>query len=246
MAITSDPVAQAAIAERYDAVRERIVQACQRAGRRPDEVSLVAVTKTFPLETIRAARELGIRDFGENRARELRDKARELPGVVGGGGVRWHMLGHLQTNKAKYVARHADAFLALDSERLAEELDGRAARNDRILPCLVQVDLTGKEQRYGVDPASTHAFLDALASYEHLRVEGLMGMAAHADDPEAVRPSFRQLRELFETYRGGTGGRVRMETLSMGMSNDFEVAVEEGATQLRLGSVLFGARDYGD
>lgn len=234
-----------AIAERYASVRKRIEKACQRAGRRSEAVTLVGVTKTFPLEMVEAGYEVGLRHFGENRARELRDKAEQRPGRCNGGDLTWHMIGHLQRNKAKFVARHADVFQCLDSPRLAAELDKRAAKNDRVVPCLVQVNITGADQKYGVSPEATHDYLDHLARYEHLDVRGLMAMASFVDDPEAVRPEFRQMRELFETYDARNNPRVEMETLSLGMSNDFEVAIEEGSTMVRLGSALFGPRDYG-
>lgn len=234
-----------AIAERLQQVEERVAAACERAGRDRDEITLVAVSKTFPLEAIQAAREAGLSRFGENRARQLRDKARELPGAFAGGGdFEWHMVGHLQRNKAKFVARHADVFQALDSPRLADELDKRAAKNDRTLPCFVQTNITGAEQKYGLAPEDTHAFLDELASREHLRIEGLMAMASFTGDDEIVRGQFRRLRELFDTYDDDENPQVEMNHLSMGMSNDFEIAVEEGATMLRLGSALFGPRDY--
>ncbi|PSQ82684.1 MAG: YggS family pyridoxal phosphate enzyme, partial [Bacteroidetes bacterium QH_2_63_10] len=133
---------------------------------------------------------------------------------------------------------------ALDSPRLADELDKRAAKNDRTLPCLVQTNITGAEQKYGLAPEDTHAFLDELASREHLRIEGLMAMASFTGDDEIVRGQFRRLRELFDTYDDDENPQVEMNHLSMGMSNDFEIAVEEGATMLRLGSALFGPRDY--
>lgn len=233
-----------AIAERYASVRERIEQACQRVGRDAEDVTVVGVTKTFPLEMVAAGYEAGLRRFGENRARELRDKARQHPGRFNGGDLQWHMIGHLQRNKAKFVARHADVFQCLDSPRLAEALDKRAAKNDRVLPCLVQVNISGADQKYGLVPEETHAYLDHLAAYEHLSVEGLMAMASFVDDPEDVRPQFRRMRELFETYDARRNPRVAMETLSLGMSNDFEVAIEEGSTMVRLGSALFGPREY--
>ncbi len=244
MAETTASVDEGAIRERLEGVQERIAAACRRAGRSSDEVTLIAVSKTFPLAAVRAGYAAGLRHFGENRARELRDKAREMPGATSGGEIRWHMVGHLQTNKAKFVARHADVFSALDSPRLAEELDARAEKNERVLPCLVQVNISGEGQKYGVAPEDVHAFLDNLAPYEHLRVEGLMAMAAYADDPEETRPAFRKMRELFETYDATGNPQVEMRELSIGMSNDFEVAIEEGATQVRLGSALFGPRDY--
>lgn len=232
------------IEERLERVRERIEAACQRAGRRSSEVTIVAVSKTFPLEAVEAAHRLGLEHFGENRARELRSKARKRPGTIRGGDLCWHMVGHLQTNKAKFIARHADRFDALDSVRLAEELDKRAAKNDRTLPCLVQVNITRQERKYGLLPEDVHDFLDRLAAYEHLDIQGLMAMASFVDDPEEVRGEFREMRELFETYDASGNPRVRMQELSIGMTNDFEVAIEEGATQVRLGSAIFGPRDY--
>jgi pyridoxal phosphate enzyme (YggS family) len=246
-ASADDQTSAQAIAERLRQVEERVAAACERVGRDRDEITLVAVSKTFPPAAIQAARETGLSRFGENRARELRDKAREQPGVVGGGGEdapEWHMVGHLQRNKAKFVARHADVFQALDSPRLADELDKRAAKNDRTLPCLVQVNITGAEQKYGLAPEHTHAFLDELASREHLHVEGLMAMASFTDDDPVVRGQFQQLKKLFDTYDASDNPQVEMGCLSMGMSGDFEIAVEEGATMLRLGSALFGPRDY--
>jgi hypothetical protein len=233
-----------AIAARIDDVRERIEQACQRAGRSSDEITVVAVSKTFPLRVTEIAHEHGIDHFGENRARALRDKAKELPGACNGGSVHWHMIGHLQTNKAKFVARHADAFECLDSPRLADELDMRAAKNDRALPCLVQVNVTRQDRKYGVLPEDVHDYLDHLAQYDYLDVQGLMAMASFVDDPEEVRGEFREVRELFETYDASDNPTVAMNELSIGMTNDFEVAIEEGSTRLRLGTAIFGPRDY--
>lgn len=232
-----------AVKKRLASVRERIAKACERVGRSND-VTIVGVSKTFPLAAIDAGRQAGLEHFGENRARQLRDKARERIGTFKGGDLIWHMIGHLQTNKAKFVARHADWFDALDSHRLAEELDKRAARNNRVLPCLVQVNVTGEGQKYGLAPEEVHAYLDDCARYDHLAVKGLMAMASFVDDPDEVRDEFRQMRELFETYDAANNPRVEMEELSLGMSNDFEVAVEEGSTMVRIGSAIFGPRDY--
>jgi len=233
-----------AVANRVRAVRERVAQACERVGRSGDDLTIVAISKTFPMQAVESGREAGLTHFGENRARQLRDKARLRPGSFKGGDVAWHMVGHLQTNKAKFVARYADWFDALDRGALAEELDERAAKNNRVLPCLVQVNITGQEQKYGLAPEDTHAFLDRCAQYDHLAVRGLMALASFVDDPEEVRDEFRQMRELFETYDATSNPRVEMEELSIGMSNDFEVAVEEGSTMVRIGSAIFGPRDY--
>mgnify|MGYP006278242401 CR=1 FL=1 len=233
-----------AVQERVRSVRERIAKACERSGRSVDDVTIVAISKTFPMQAIDSGKAAGLDHFGENRARQLRDKARLRPGTFKGGDVTWHMVGHLQTNKAKFVARHADWFDALDSLRLAEQLDQRAARNARVLPCLLQVNVTGEEQKYGIDPVDTHDVLDRCAQYDHLEIRGLMAMGSFVDDPEHVRKEFRQVREVFETYDATKNPRVDMEELSIGMSNDFEVAIEEGSTMVRIGSAIFGPRDY--
>jgi len=229
------------VQQRVEEVRERMAQACERAGRSLDEITIVAVSKTFPMQAIDSGTEAGLHHFGENRARALRDRAEERPGQWKGGDVCWHMIGHLQTNKAKFIARHADRFEALDSPRLAEELDKRAAKNDRVLPCFVQVNISGADQKYGMPPEELHDFLDACAAYEHLYIDGLMGMASFVDDSETVRSEFAHLRTLAETYTG-TAPNVQLDQLSMGMSNDFEVAIEEGSTVVRIGSAIFGPR----
>ena len=230
-----------ALAERLDAVRHRIDAACQRAGRPSEAVTLVAVTKTFSVAAVVAARQLGLADFGENRVQELVEKAEALPGAVEGGAVRWHMIGHLQRNKARDVVAHADLFHALDSLRLAETLDTRSRDAGRVLPCLVQVNVSGEASKYGLDPDAVRPLLDQLEPLENLQVCGLMTLAAPTDDPETVRPQFRRLRRLFDACAAHP--HVTMEHLSMGMSGDFEVAIEEGATHVRLGTALFGPRD---
>ena len=236
-----------AVADRVAEVRERIEQACQRAGRRTDEITIVAVSKTFPMLAIDSGKTAGIDHFGENRARQLRDKAKARPGVCNDGDVIWHMVGHLQTNKAKFVARHADWFDALDNERVAEELNKRAGYNDRTIPCLVQVNITGQDQKYGLPPEDVHDFLDRCADYDRLDVRGLMAMATFIEDPkdrDIVRSQFQTARELFETYDASNNPQVSMDELSVGMSGDFEIAIEEGSTMVRIGSAIFGPRDY--
>ena len=233
-----------ATVERLEAVRERIAQACQRAGRSSDEVTLVGVSKTHPVEAIAAARAAGLRDFGENRVQELIEKAEVIHGAYQGGDIRWHMIGHLQRNKAKDVIACADLFHALDSPRLARELDKRAAAEGRVLPCLVQVNVSGEDSKFGLDPDRTRDMLRRLAEHEHLRIQGLMTLAEPTDDPEDVRPQFRLLRELFDTCDTATYPHLDMQMLSMGMSGDFEVAIEEGATHVRIGTAIFGSRGY--
>jgi len=236
------PLTPADIAANAAAVRERIAAACARAGRDPGGVTLVAVTKTHPPELVAAAAEAGLADFGENRVQELIAKSDGVPGATMGGAVRWHLIGHLQRNKAREAAARADLFHALDSTRLAAALDGAAGAAGRVLDCLVQVNVSGEGSKSGVAPDEAHALVGEASAFSHLRVVGLMTLAAPvegADELErVVRPQFQLLRRLAETYRGG----ARLDVLSMGMSGDFEVAVEEGATHVRVGSALFGAR----
>ncbi len=231
-----------AMQERLAALQARMAAACQRVGRPPDAVKLVAVSKTFPLEAIGAAHALGLRDFGENKVQELVQKAVAVPGALHGGDRRWHMIGHLQRNKARDVVAHADLFHALDSLRLARRLDTLAADAGRVVPCLLQVNVSGESSKSGVAPADVQGLLTELAAFQHVQIDGLMTLAAPAPDPELVRPQFRLLRQLLETYTA-TADRP-LTVLSMGMSGDFEVAIEEGATHVRVGSALFGPRTY--
>ena len=239
----SETVDSYAIADQLESVRERIARACGRAGRSPGEITLVGVTKTFPIEAVLAARENGLSDFGENRVQELVEKVEGVPSRIRGGDVTWHMIGHLQRNKAREVVDYADVFHALDSMRLAKELNKRAAHEGRVVPCLLQINVSREESKYGIAPGEARRFLDALASLDHLRIEGLMTIASFVEDPEHVRREFGRLRELSETYDSASNPQVDLKMLSMGMSNDFEVAIEEGATHIRIGSAIFGARD---
>lgn len=221
------------LAERLRAVEERIAVVARRAGREPASVKLVAVSKTMPLPAIREAYAAGARDFGENYAAELAQKmaeTRDLPGA------RWHMIGHLQTNKVKLVAGVA-LLHTVDSARLVAALAARFP--DRATDVLVQVSLAGEAQKSGVRPDEVPALLDAIAATNgRVVARGLMTMPPLGDDPEAVRPVFRELRAL----RDRLGGPDRLPELSMGMSGDYEVAIEEGATLVRVGTAIFGAR----
>lgn len=229
-----------AITERAARVRQRIADAATRAGRDPDDVTLVAVTKTRPLDVVHAAIEAGLRDLGENRVGELVEKSDVLPGEHAGGGVRWHLIGSLQRNKSRDAAARADLFHALDSPRLADALDRKAADAGRVLPVLVQVNISDEDAKHGADPDAAFDLLAHADACDHLQPVGLMGMAAIAqgdDDLErVVRPAFQRLRQLFEA------APLDLSILSMGMSGDFEVAVEEGATHVRVGTALFGPR----
>jgi hypothetical protein len=232
------------IARRADAVRARIATAATASGRDPDAVTLVAVTKTHPVETVAAALAAGLTDLGENRVQELAEKAEAWPGAAGGGAHRWHLIGALQRNKARDAARLADLVHGVDSSRLAAALGAKAAEGGRELPVLVQVNVSGEASKNGVAPEAAHGLMSEVAGTAGLRLVGVMGIAApaegDADVARLVRPAFRRLRTLFDTYAGP--GRDRLTTVSMGMSGDYGVAVEEGSTLVRVGTALFGAR----
>ncbi len=234
---------QGDIAANIADARQRIADACKRAGRSPDDVTLVAVTKTHPMEYIQAAIAAGIHDLGENKVQELQQKADELPGAERGGDVRWHYIGHLQSKKSKDILGRASVFHALDSLSLADTIQKRAERDEIAgLDCFVQVNVSGEASKYGLEPDEVHAFVASLHDHDRLRIRGLMTLAAWADDPESVRPQFALLRRLAQTFPQADHPDADLSGLSMGMSGDFEIAVEEGATHVRLGSTLFGAR----
>ncbi|MFP4055712.1 MAG: YggS family pyridoxal phosphate-dependent enzyme [Candidatus Brocadiia bacterium] len=216
-------------------VRRRMADARHRAGRRPDDVRLVAVTKTVGPDAIRALQALGLREIGENRVQDALRKQETLEGRLG---LRWHMIGHLQTNKARHALRLFDAVDSVDSVRLARELDRRAARDGLgPVPVLLECNVSGEGTKHGFPPGELPAALDAILPLERLAVEGLMTMAPLVADAEATRPLFAALRELAEEARRRTGRPL--PHLSMGMTQDFEVAIEEGATMVRIGSALF-------
>lgn len=212
-------------------IRYRMRAAALRAKREPDAVTLVAVTKYASLDDIQVLLNTGlVTDVGENRVQNADKRKSALR--QSGSKVRWHMLGHLQTNKAKKAAEIFDAVDSLDSEKVAAALDAALAGTDKTLPVMVQVKLTERETQSGVAPAELGPLLEALRKYERLEVTGLMGIAPDVEPVEAVRPSFRTLRELRDRHL--PGGK-----LSMGMSNDFEIAIEEGADQVRIGTQIF-------
>jgi pyridoxal phosphate enzyme (YggS family) len=217
------------VAANLAAVRRRIENACARSGRALESVELIAVSKLHKATLIRDCHAAGQRDFGENYAQELRDKAVELADIPD---LRWHAIGPLQTNKAKYVAKHAHAFHALDNSNLAEELSRR--RSGQALRCYIEVNLASEQSKAGLDPANVAAFLDSVRRLPGLQIVGLMSLPPLANDPERSRPYFKSLREL--------GVKLKLSELSMGTTADFEVAIEEGATAVRVGTAIFGER----
>jgi len=211
-------------------VKAEIAAAAKAAGRDPREIKLVAVTKTVGVEEVRQAMALGINDFGENRVQDAAPKIAALPKAC------WHFIGHLQSNKVKDVLPFYTLIHSLDRPSLAATLQRTAESFDQIVDVLVQVNVSGEESKFGLEPSALADFLGYLNGLERIRVCGLMTMAPFVDDPEAVRPVFRRLRELRDIYTTSGNG---LNELSMGMTNDYKVAVEEGATIVRIGSALF-------
>ena len=227
----------ATIATRLEAVRERVAAACERAGRDPAGITIVGVTKTHPVDAVEEALAAGQVDLGENRAQELVPKAEEAADM--GLAPRWHFIGGLQRNKVRQVLPHIAVLHSLDSLRLATEIEkraeqGRSPNPDVPLPCYLEVNVGGEDSKQGVAPGEVAELLRATAELRHVDVAGLMTVAPQVDDPELVRPVFRELRELAEAHG--------LAELSMGMTEDYEVAIEEGATVVRLGRVIFGPR----
>ncbi len=218
-------------------IRDRMSAAAQEAGRDPDTVRLLPVSKTFGADSIRAAYAAGVRLLGENKVQEAVEKhdamQEELPDLG------WAVIGHLQRNKAKFVARMASEFHALDSERVAETLERRLELEDRTLDVFVQVNTSGEESKFGVEPEKAVEFVKSLAPFERLSVRGLMTLALFSSDLERVRPCFVKLRGLRDECQQFD---PRVKELSMGMSGDFELAIAEGATTVRVGTAIFGAR----
>jgi pyridoxal phosphate enzyme (YggS family) len=227
------------IADRVAAVRDRIARAAARARRRPEDVTLVAVSKTHPADSVREAFAAGVRDFGENKVQEAEPKIAALA-ALRAEGLRWHFVGHLQANKARLAVSLFDRIHSLDSVRLGGRLEKAAEEQAKPYPLLVQVKLGDEETKDGLDEQHLFPALESLRGSKRLRIEGLMTIPPFDDDPEKVRPFFRRLRELRDRAVGA--GLLLGSQLSMGMSHDLEVAVEEGATMVRVGTDLFGTR----
>ena len=216
-------------------VEERIEAACDRAGRKRSDVEIVAVTKTHPPDVVRTAAALGLRIFGESKVQEARLK---IPDV--GDGLRWDLIGHLQTNKARDAVRLFELIHSIDSLRLAEAVEKEAAQAGKCQRVLLEVNVSGEKSKFGIAPDRLDETLRSVNTLPHVAVEGLMTMAPFAEDPEKARPYFRRLREIRDRACHDSG--IPLPHLSMGMSGDFEAAVEEGATLVRVGIALFGER----
>jgi len=230
------------IVENVARVRERIAAAAQRAGRNPDEITLMGVSKTFPVERIRDAYAAGLRVFGENRVQEFAEKAGAVSDLPG---ADWRLIGHLQSNKAVKAAELFSAVDSVDSVRLAERLNAAAEKARKTLPILIEINVGGEEAKSGISPRSEELekILLAAPDWTNLSVRGLMTVPPYSEDPEGARPFFRQLREIRDQISSRKLSAIGMEVLSMGMSHDFDAAIEEGSTCVRVGTAIFGLRE---
>ena len=238
-------MAEVDICENLKKVNTRIQKACAAAGRDPKEVTLIAVSKTKPLDDVVRAAECGQLHFGENKAQELTAKLDELDERGIQLDVQWHMIGSLQTNKIKYLAGRTQWLDSIPKKKGLKELEKRASREEVPMNTMIQVNISGEGQKSGCDPDQLPALLEYAQDLEYEKLRGLMGIATLTDDTEQIRSEFRMLRELRDQYRDQYGGSVQLDELSMGMTSDLEIAIEEGATMVRVGTAIFGARDYG-
>ncbi|TVQ03985.1 MAG: YggS family pyridoxal phosphate-dependent enzyme [Balneolaceae bacterium] len=228
------------IKSRYHSILDRINTACKLAGRDPSGITLVAVSKTKPDSDVLELIDAGHLHFGENRAKALEDRMASIEDP----NVQWHFIGTLQTNKIKFMAQRVNWIQSVHKKKALEEIEKRAAAENREINVLIQVNISEEDQKSGCDPEELETILNTAQPLAHVKVKGLMGMATLSDNPEIVRPEFRKLRTLRDEHRHMESGSVSLEQLSMGMTNDLEVAIEEGATMVRVGTAIFGERNY--
>ena len=227
------------ITENLKEVHENIRKACASVGRNPSEVTLICVSKTKPVSLIREAYEAGERCFGENKVQEITEKAPELPEDI-----NWHMIGHLQRNKVRAVVGRACMIHSVDSLRLAQAIEQEAAHRDLVVPVLLEVNVAEEETKFGLSVPEVLPLVEEISSFSHIHVCGLMTIAPFVENPEENRLVFRKLKKLSVDISGKNINNIDMNVLSMGMTNDYEVAVQEGATMVRVGTGIFGIRQY--
>lgn len=220
-------------------VEQNIAEACKRAGRARDEVTLIAVSKTKPVEMLQEIYDAGIRCFGENKVQELCGKIDEMPSDI-----QWHMIGHLQRNKVKYIVDRVALIHSVDTYRLAEEINIQAKKRNIVVPILVEVNIAGEESKFGTSAEDAILLVEEISRLENIRIKGLMTIAPYVVDSEENRLYFRKIKQLSVDIAGKNLHNVSMEILSMGMTGDYTVAIEEGATMVRVGTGIFGERVY--
>ena len=227
------------IRDNIDSIYRSIRDICGSKGRDPESITLIAVTKTIDPVRINYAVEYGINNIGENKVQEITAKYENIEG-----NVKWHLIGHLQTNKVKYIIDKVALIHSVDSIDLAEEISKRATKAGIVKDVLVQVNVAQEDTKFGIDYKDTEDFVRQLSGLTGIRVKGLMTIAPYSEDAELVRPVFRQLKEMYDTLAAADIANVEMKYLSMGMTNDYKVAIEEGSNMVRIGTGIFGARNY--
>lgn len=227
------------IIENLKQIEENICRACEKSGRRREEVTLIAVSKTKPVPMLEEVYSTGIRDFGENKVQELCDKFEELPKDI-----RWHMIGHLQTNKVKYLMNKSYLIHSVDSIRLAEEIEKQACKHNQTVDILIEVNVAEETSKFGLFKDQVISLVKEIAKLPHIRIKGLMTIAPYVENPEDNRSYFREMKQLSVDIDNQNIDNVSMNILSMGMSGDYMVAIEEGATMVRVGTSIFGERVY--
>ena len=220
-------------------VEENIKLACEKAGRDREEVTLIAVSKTKPVEMLQEIYDENIRDFGENKVQEMCDKIEIMPKDI-----KWHMIGHLQTNKVKYIVDKVELIHSVDSFHLAKEIQKQAVKKDVIVPILIEVNIAQEESKFGIHKDETIQLVKEIASLDHIKIKGLMTIAPFVDNPEDNRKYFKGIKQLSVDINNENIDNVDMNVLSMGMTGDYTVAIEEGATLVRVGTGIFGERNY--
>lgn len=228
------------IQRRYEEVQKKIEDVCRRCGRKREEVTLIAVSKTKPEQSVRELYDMGERNFGENKVQELTGKYENLPKDI-----RWHMIGHLQRNKVRYIVDKAVLIHSVDSFRLAETISREAQKHRCTAHILLEVNVAQEESKFGMSVDEAPELAAQIAELPNIQIEGLMTIAPFVENPEENRPVFQKLRNLSVDIREKNINNVNMAVLSMGMTNDYEIAIEEGATMIRVGTAIFGERDYG-
>ena len=227
------------ILENRKQVEENIIKSCEKVGRDPKEVTLIAVSKTKPYTAIEEALPSGVLDYGENKVQELTEKYEILPKDI-----RWHMIGHLQRNKVKYLVGKVELIHSVDSLRLANQIETEFAKKNEIANILIEVNMANEESKFGITSETTEQLVREISKLEHIRIKGLMTIAPYTDNPETNRVYFRNMKKLSVDIEEKNIDNVSMNVLSMGMTGDYQVAIEEGATMVRVGTGIFGERNY--
>ncbi len=220
-------------------VEKKVNEACAKAGRKREEVTLIAVSKTKPVDMLQEIYDCGVRDFGENKVQEMCDKIEVLPDDI-----KWHMIGHLQTNKVKYIVGKTKLIHSVDSLKLAQEIQKQAVKKDVTVPVLIEVNIAEEESKFGIKKEETIDLVKSIAGLDHVKIMGLMTIAPYVENPEDNRLYFRGIKQLSVDINNQNIDNVCMDILSMGMTGDYEVAIEEGATMVRVGTGIFGERNY--